>query len=107
MKKISIFLFLLMAFALGVWAQNAHWEYQFFSSGNPVAPTSAVTVANSSGKIYLFQTDPNGIYVSLLDPFGNTYNGDLRLDLPDTGFYIIKAEDNSGNVVVKKIICTY
>lgn len=68
MRKNYTFLLLLLAFALSAVAQNAHWEYQFFSSGNPVAPTSAVTVANSSGKIYLFQTDPNGIYVSLLDP---------------------------------------
>lgn len=99
MRKNYTFLLLLLALVCGACAQNAHWEYQFFSSGNPVAPTSAVTVANSSGKIYLFQTDPNGIYVSLLDPANM---------LPmATDFYIIKAEDNSGNVVVKKIICTY
>lgn len=66
-KNIALFtLFVVVTFA--VTGQNAHWEYQFTSSGNPITPTSAVTVANSSGKIYLFQTDPNGIYVSLLNP---------------------------------------
>ena len=43
MRKNYTFLLLLLAFALSTMSQNAHWEYQFFSSGNPVAPTSAVT----------------------------------------------------------------
>lgn len=37
---------------------------------------------------------------------GNTHNGTLWVDLPETGFYIVKAEDSIGNVVTKKIIVT-
>lgn len=66
MKKNIVLLTLFMAVATAITGQNAHWEYQFSSSGNPVAPTSAIVV-NSFGKIYLFQTDPAGIYVSLID----------------------------------------
>ncbi len=66
MKRNIVLLTLFIAFATAITGQNAHWEYQFSSSGNPVAPTSAVIV-NSFGKIYLFQTDPAGIYVSLID----------------------------------------
>ena len=49
-----------------------------------------------------------GVYNALgqLVLSGHTYNGNLRLDLPDAGFYIVKAEDNSGNFVIKKIIVT-
>ncbi len=66
MKRNIVLLTLFIAFATAITGQNAHWEYQFSSSGNPVAPTSAVIV-NSFGKIYLFQTDPAGIYVSIID----------------------------------------
>ena len=66
MKKNIVLLTLFMAVATAITGQNAHWEYQFSSSGNPVAPTSAIVV-NSFGKIYLFQTDPAGIYVSIID----------------------------------------
>ena len=49
-----------------------------------------------------------GVYNALgqLVLSGNTHNGTLWVDLPETGFYIVKAEDSIGNVVTKKIIVT-
>lgn len=101
MKRNIVLLTLFIAFATAITGQNAHWEYQFSSSGNPVAPTSAVIV-NSFGKIYLFQTDPVGIYVSIID-HSTMQPVAIDYELPSQGYdFLLEGGygDFNGNIVV-------
>ena len=70
MKKNYTFLFLLLALALGVRAQNAHYSYGVNTYNGMVSATSAVTVICSGGKAFLAQTDDqtNSIYLTEINP---------------------------------------
>lgn len=67
MKKIYTFLFLLLALALGVRAQNQYWTYQ---SQNSINPTSTVSIVHSNQHVYYFQVDVINSILSMteIDP---------------------------------------
>ncbi len=67
MKKTCTFLFLLLALALGVRAQNQYWTYQ---SQNSINPTSTVSIVHSNQHVYYFQVDVINSILSMteIDP---------------------------------------
>lgn len=67
MKKTCTFLFLLLALALGVRAQNQYWTYQ---SQNSINPTSTVSIVHSNQHVYYFQEDVinSTLSVTEIDP---------------------------------------
>lgn len=80
MKKIYTFLFLLLVFALGAGAQNAHWSYRL-QNQNTYESSSAVTIIRSNGEAYIahVEKDTNILRLAKIDPTtmlttGNNYN---------------------------------
>lgn len=60
-------MFLLLALALGVRAQNQYWTYQ---SQNSINPTSTVSIVHSNQHVYYFQEDVinSTLSVTEIDP---------------------------------------